>query len=273
MVTGQRLHRLGRNGRDPLVHAARKLLNEVANQQRDVVSPVAQGRDGDGKDVEPIVQVRAELARLDHGAQVTVGGGDQARIRADRPRAAETLELPLLQDAQQLRLQLERDFAHLVEEDAAAMRQLEPADALRYGSGEGALFMAEHLAFQQAGRNRRTVQLDESARAALAEVVNGAREQLFAGAGFAVNQHRRIGGSYGLYLLQNGPQGAALADDLLKPAVGADFVLEIDLLFFQAGVQFLDAVVGEGVLNGDCHLTGGLGKELQVLGREEGRAA
>ena len=129
--------------------------------------------------------------------------------------------------------------------------------------------VAEHLAFQQAGGNGGAIQLDEGALAARAEVVDGARQQFLAGAGFAVDQHRGIGGRDGLHLLQNGLQRAALADDLLEAVVGADFVFEVDLLFRQARVQLLDALVGKRVFERDGHLAGRLREELQVPGGEE----
>ena len=136
--------------------------------------------------------------------EIAIGGGDQARVGADGARTAQPLELALLQHAQQLGLQLQRNLAHLVQEHGAAMRQLEAADALRDGAGERALLVAEHLAFQQAGGNGGAVQLDEGALPARAEVVDGARQQFLAGAGLAVDQHRGIGGRHRLHLLQNG---------------------------------------------------------------------
>ena len=48
------------------------------------------------------------------------------------------------------------------------MRQLEAAHFLADGAGEGALLMAEQLAFQEAGGDGRTVKLDERALAAWA---------------------------------------------------------------------------------------------------------
>jgi hypothetical protein len=65
-------------------------------------------------------------------------------------RAADALELLLLQHAQQLHLRVERQLAHLVEEERAAVRQLEAADALLQRAGERALLVAEQLALDDA---------------------------------------------------------------------------------------------------------------------------
>ena len=59
-------------------------------------------------DVEPVVQVLAERAFLDRLLEVHVGRRDEAEVGPDRPRAADALDLALLDRAQQLRLQIER---------------------------------------------------------------------------------------------------------------------------------------------------------------------
>src|ERR1017187_1690002 len=190
VVALERVHGGGGDGGDFAVHAAGILLHEVAHQQRDVFAALAQRRDRDGKDVEAVIKVGAELALLDHEGEVAVGGGHQPGVGADGAGTAEALKFALLEDAQQLGLQLERDLSHFVEEHGAAMRQLKAADALGDGAGEGAFFVAKHLAFQQAGGNGRAVELDEGALAPRAEVVDGAGQQFLAEIGRASCRER-----------------------------------------------------------------------------------
>ena len=57
------------------------------------------------------------------------------------------------------------------------------------GAAEGALLVAEQLAFQQALRQRRAVQRDEGAARAPAEGVDVARQHLLAGAALAGDEH------------------------------------------------------------------------------------
>ncbi len=90
------------------------------------------------------------VRRCDAGRQVDVGGGDQAEVGAHEARAAEAAELALLQDAQQLGLRVERQVADLVEEERAAVGQLEHAGALRVGAGERAALVTEELALERA---------------------------------------------------------------------------------------------------------------------------
>ena len=87
--------------------------------------------------------------------EVAIGRGDEPDVDADRLVAAEALEFLFLQHAQEFRLQLERNVADLVEEQRAAVGQLEAADLLRDRAGERALLVAEQLAFEQAGREWR----------------------------------------------------------------------------------------------------------------------
>ena len=128
----------------------------MLHQQRDVVLAVAQRRQLDRDDVQPVEQVLAELAFLHHLAQVDVGRGDDPDVDLDRLHAAEAREVALLDHAQQLRLRLERDVADLVEEDAALVGELEEPLLGIDGAGEGALHVAEQRRLEEIGRQGRS---------------------------------------------------------------------------------------------------------------------
>ena len=122
-----------------------------------------------------------------------MGRGDDPDVGADRGAAADRGELALLQDAQQPGLRLERHVADLVEEQRAALRLLEAPGRACRRAGEGALLVAEQLALDQLARDRRHVDRDERAVAALAVVVQRAGDQLLAGAALAGDQHGEVG--------------------------------------------------------------------------------
>ena len=122
-----------------------------------------------------------------------IGGGDDAHVHLDGLRAADPFEGAFLQDAQQLGLHGGGHVADFVEEDRAAVGHLESAAPLADGAGEGALFMAEQLAFQQGFRQGRTVDGHERPGALLGGGVDGPGHLLLAGAGLALDEHRRIG--------------------------------------------------------------------------------
>src|SRR5690606_22703760 len=104
---------------------------------------------------------------------------------------ADPLVLVLLQHAQQLALQIERNLAHLVEEDRAAVRELKPAHPVPMRAGKRALHVPEELALEQLVRDRRAVDLDERTLAARAARVDHVRDELLADARFALDQHAR----------------------------------------------------------------------------------
>ena len=115
---------------------------------------------------------------------------------------ADPLELTLLQHAQQLALQFERDFADLVQKQRAAIGEFEAAEPVAQRAGECASGMSEKFALEQFARYRRAIDPDQRAMAALAGLVDGARDQFLAGAGFAGDQHAGVGRRHQLDLAQ-----------------------------------------------------------------------
>ena len=104
--------------------------------------------------------------------------------------------------------------------------------------------------------------------AAAAQVVNGARDQLLAGAGFAENQNRSVGGRHGGHLFQHSAENGIVADDLAEILLGADLILQIQLLFGELVLELRDLLKRLGVLNRDGCLAGHLAEEIHVGGRE-----
>ena len=153
---------------------------------------LAQRRHANRHDAEPIEQVLAERARGDQLIELPIRRRDDADADADRLLAADALELAVLQDAQQLGLRRLVQVADLVEEDRAAVGQLEAAAPQRRRARERALLVTEELALDQLGGDRRAVDLDERTRRERAFAVHVRGEQLLAGAGLAGKQHADV---------------------------------------------------------------------------------
>ena len=191
-MTPQPFHRLGCH----LGHLAAELAavspQVVLHEQRQVLAPLAQRRQGDREDSEPVVEVRTELplGRQDH--QVAVGGGDQPDVGLYRLVAPDSLERLFLQQPQYLGLHGQRCVADLVEEQRAAVALLELADAAAVGAGEGALLVAEQLALQQRLGDGGAVQRQERRLRPRPVVVDGAGDELLAGAALAGDQDRDV---------------------------------------------------------------------------------
>src|SRR5215510_11046377 len=104
------------------------------------------------KDIQSVVQVRAETPFGDTALQVAVSRSDHANIRVNGPVAADPLEFFFLKDPQQCYLHFCCQLADLIKEDGSAMGSFEPADSLLQRSGERTFFVAEQLARDQFGR-------------------------------------------------------------------------------------------------------------------------
>ena len=150
------------------------------NRQRENVEPVDTDLPGTGQPQPPLAMSRLR-------------GRQDADIERHRLLAADALDLPLLQHAQQLGLQGQRHFGNFVEQQRAAVGLLELAGLGRLRAGEGALLVAEQCRFQQVVGNRRAVDGDERPLGARRLVVDVAGEHFLAGTRFAGQQHRGIG--------------------------------------------------------------------------------
>ena len=65
--------------------------------------------------IQSVKKVLAKLVIADHLRQISMRGGDQTNIDVDGFRAAQPFELPFLQGAQELGLQIEADISDLVQ--------------------------------------------------------------------------------------------------------------------------------------------------------------
>ena len=111
--------------------------------------------------VQAVEEVLAEAARRDLGGEVLVRGRDHAHVDLHDPIAADGPHLAILQHAQELHLERRAHLGDLVEEDGAAVRELEQAGARPGGAGEGAALVAEHLGLEQLARDGAAVDRHE----------------------------------------------------------------------------------------------------------------
>ena len=124
--------------------------------------------------------------------QVGMGGGDHPHIDPLRLAAADPLEAAILDHTQQLLLHRHRRGGDLVQEQGAAIGELEPPRTAPLRPGEGACLVAEQLAIEQRIAQHGAVQLDERPFPARREEGKTACHQLLSGATFADHQHRPV---------------------------------------------------------------------------------
>src|SRR5262249_40306528 len=124
------------------------------------------------------------------------------------------------------RLELERKFPHLVQEERAAVGELEAADLLSDGVGEGSSLVAEELALEEGRWDGGTVDLDEGSLAAPAPVVDRACDQLLPRPGLTEDEHRRVGRRDGVDLPQDVPERATLAHEVREGVLAGALPLD-----------------------------------------------
>ena len=108
-----------------LVQVLAELVDEMARQDQHIVAALAQRRNLDREHRQPEVQILAELTLAHSLFEVAVRRRYDARVDVKRLRTADTLELLLLEGSKDLGLEREWQIADLVEEQRAAMGQLE----------------------------------------------------------------------------------------------------------------------------------------------------
>src|ERR1700761_3505111 len=162
-----------------------ELGEEVAGDEQDVLVALAQGRQLDRDDVQPVVEILAEAPGLDLGQGIAVGGADDADIDLLGDVAADALDAAALDEAQQLDLERGVHLANLVEEQGAAVGEGGGAGPCRDRAGEGALHMAEDLALHQLLGDSAAIEGDEGLVAAVGAAMDRLGGDLLADTAFA----------------------------------------------------------------------------------------
>ena len=162
----------------------------------------------------------------------------------------------------------ERDVADLVQKQRALVGQFEPPDLLADGAGERAPLMAEQFALDQACRDGGAVHLHKCALAPPAQIVDGARDQLLAGAAFTLNQHGRIGRRHGLHVAQHALQRLAVAYDLLEIVPVRISSSRYSFSSSQLVFELFNLAKGQRILHRDGQFVADLRKQFDVLWRE-----
>src|SRR5262249_31098125 len=150
-------------------------------EARDVLAPFAERGHRDLDDAQPVEEILAETALPDELREALVRRGEDAHVHGDARAAAHALDLALLKDAQELRLDREGRVRDLVQEDGPRARELEASRA-RVDSRGDAFLDAEELALEEPLGHRGAVQGEERSVPPGRARVEQARGELLAGA-------------------------------------------------------------------------------------------
>src|ERR1700722_4816803 len=129
----------------------------MRQKQTNISRSFAKRRKSDRKDIQTVVQIDSKLAFRHHLSEILIGRRHDPNIDSGGLRTPKPFEFLLLNHAQELRLKFQRQFANLVEKERASIGSLKAPHSLGNGSSECAPLMTEQFAFEERGRNRRTV--------------------------------------------------------------------------------------------------------------------
>jgi len=196
---------------------------ELVGQGEDILPPLAQRRNVNADDIEPVEEVRAEEAPLDGLLQIPVGGHQQAEVQLDALVAGEALNGFLLNELEELGLDVGGELADFVQEEGAVVGQLDLADlAGAGGPGEGALLIAEELRLDEVFVEHGAVDLDEGPLGPAAHGVNGLGHGAFPHAGLSGDEDIGLGVGGVLHQRPKALHGGAFEDQAGGGGPGAE---------------------------------------------------
>src|SRR5262249_57833144 len=129
------------------------------------------------------------MAFAERALGALVGRANQPEVDGYGLGGAEAAHHPLLEDAQELRLQVHRHLGDLVEEERASVGLLEEPNLFGGRAGERASRVAEQLRLDQILRQRRAVDLDPRAVSPVTLLVERVADELLARAALADDEH------------------------------------------------------------------------------------
>ena len=168
-----------------------------------VFGALPQGDDPQWELAEAVKQVPAKAAVFDAFLEGLMGCRYQPEVGVLFIPGTQGAELAAFQHPQQFRLQGHGHVADFIQEQGAAVGPGQQAFLGLVRPGEGTLGVAEQFAFQQAVRDGGTVDHHHGAVGPVRHVVDPPGNDVFATAGFALDQHRQLAAGGTHYL---GPQ-------------------------------------------------------------------
>ena len=196
------------------VQLAGGAAEEILGEHHRVLAALAQRRQVQVHDVDPVIEVLAEPSRLQLLVEVLVGRGHHADVDRLGLGLAHLRHRMVLQRAQQLHLQRCGHLADLVEKERSASRCLEAAGPGGDCAGEGAPGVAEQLALEEILGDGAAVDGHEGPRLARAPVMDLAGDQFLSRTGLARHQHGDVGARHLLDLAEDVAHGIGAAEDL-----------------------------------------------------------
>src|ERR1051325_10468770 len=160
----------------------------MEHQELDVLAPRSQRREPEGGYIEAVEKVEAELVFLGHRIEIAMGRGHDSHVDLDGFDAAEPLELPVLEQSEQLRLEGGAELADFVQEECALVGELDAARLSRDRARKSALLVPKELALEEVLLQGGAIDLDERVSRPWRCLVDGPGDELLARAALAADE-------------------------------------------------------------------------------------
>ena len=197
------------------------LAQDVFDQLRQVLAPLAQRRNAQLDDVDAIIEILPKLSGLQHVMQGFMSGREQADIDRYLATFPDRTDRPFLNRAQQLDLHGQGQLGDLVQKQGAAARGPEHAGMVIHGAGETALPVTEQFTFHQLGRQGPAVHGNEGFLVSIALGMDEPRDQLLARPRFAADVDGRLAaGHLGNHAAQPAHGLRIAQQDMTSPPLG-----------------------------------------------------
>ncbi len=191
------------------------VAGERLDQVRQILEALAQRRHAHAQGTQAEVEIAAEAALLAAAQQIVARGGDESHVDAHRAARAEPRQAAGLDEAGEPRLRGQRQRAHVLEDERAAVGAGE-----RAGDGQvvGDAVVAEQEALDVRGRVV-AVEDDERTLRALAVAHDLLGDEPLAGAGLAFDEDGAVGGGDARELLEEAAGRRRAADERAEAEV------------------------------------------------------
>ena len=149
----------------------------------------------DSHHIQPEIKIPSKLSQLYELPDLLIRGSDDSNVHLDGSFPSDPVELPLLQDTEEFRLEGQAGVSDLIQKYRAAAGLLKPTGAGFVGSGKRPFLVTEKFALDQAGWQHFAIFQYQTVFLPGAPIVYGTHDELFTGSSFASNEQRyRQGG-------------------------------------------------------------------------------
>src|SRR3989304_7409091 len=177
-------------------------FDEVICKFRDINFSISQWRKHHGKYVKSVIQIFYESTLFYLFFERSVCSGNNTDINKYRFPPAYGINLPLLQDPQQLSLKRKAHLSNLVKKYRAGVGLDKFTVSFADSACKCPLFMTKQFAFKKPVGYSRTIYRHKRALCPVAPVMNKPGKHLFSGAALTLYQHRHITECYLFRCLQ-----------------------------------------------------------------------